>query len=137
MLNIDYIFWNIFNFTNIFIYFILFGLLISNTKSKIYPKTKYLVLGLISLISFACNSNVVLISTCTSIIFHKLNYDEDILKCIYSSVIYWFIIYQSIEFISSNIIYIINYSSIFKIEVIDSTIVIIESLILKIVLMII
>lgn len=132
MLNINNILWGVFNYLNILIYFLLYSLMVGSLSKK-----NYIILIILSIGSFIIKDNITLISILSCTIFYKLNCNENIIKCIISSSIYWLIIYRITEKAVSNLIYIINYSNIFAGKVIDSNIVMIESIILKVIILII
>lgn len=130
------LFWNIFNFLDIFIYFILFKVLVSNFSEKVTSnKINQISLILTSIISFNVGYKNILIYIFLSIIFYKINYNTNTLKSIVYSCIYWIIIYKLIEYISLELVCMANYLNIHsKVKVMDASIVLLENFMFKIIL---
>lgn len=129
------VFWFIFNFMDLFIYFIFFKLILDSFSIKRFNyKISYLLLLLISMGSFIIGYENIFIYIVFCIAFYKINYDGNILKGSIYSTFYWGIIYNFIEFICSKLVFDINYSNMDRgLEFIDGMIYISEIFIFRLI----
>lgn len=132
-------FWYIFNFTNMFVYFVLFKFLVDySEKKRTSDKMNYILLFLLSLIAFFVFSRNGFMYMIFCIIFYKISYEIGIFKSIIHNILYWGIIYNFLENFMQNIISTINYDGIYKeIKGIDIVISYTEHLVIKVILSII
>ncbi|MCR8745639.1 sensor histidine kinase [Romboutsia lituseburensis] len=132
-------FWYIFNFTNMFVYFVLFKFLVDySEKKRTSNKMNYISLFLLSLIAFFVFFRNGFMYMIFCIIFYKISYEVGIFKSIIHNILYWGIIYNFLENFMENIIEIINYEGIYKeIKTVDIVISYTEHLVIKIIISII
>lgn len=136
MLENNTTFWYIFNFLDLFIYFVFFKLLIEySNKRTTSNKINYISLILLAIISFFIGYKNILIYMIFFIIYYKINYNKNILKVILYSGGYWIVLYRVIEYISLELVCMANYLNIYgKAEVTDPTIALIETFVFKAIL---
>lgn len=136
MIENNFMFWYVFNFLDIFMYFIFFKFLvdISNNKTK-SNKINFISLLIATIVSFFIGYKITLIYMLAFIVFYRINYSKGIIKIICCSCGYWILIYRLIEFVSLRLVCMANYSGIYNIsKPIDANIVLIEVFIYKIIL---
>lgn len=138
MLDYNTMFWFTINLVNNSLYLIFFKIILDYSNKKITSKTiSYISLIGIFILNYFIFKNNVLISVILYCFYYKLNYNSSWLKGITYSSIYCIIVSNVIESISSNLIFSINYLNLFKEEVINPDIVIVEGVIFKLILLII
>ncbi len=114
MLENNTIFWYIFNFLNLFIYFVFFKLLIDYSNIRTTSnKMNYISLTLIAIISFFIGYKKILIYIIFIITYYRINYNKNILKVILYSAGYWIVLYTVLEYISLELVCMANYSNMY------------------------
>lgn len=119
-----------------FVYLLLFKSIVDNFSSKKFNnKIIYTCIFIISMFIFIFQfeSSIILISLC--IVFYKFNYNQNLLICVLISLLYWFILYTPIEYISVDAIFYINYNDLIQDFARNYTVADIESMITQNILM--
>lgn len=136
MIDINNYFFALLDFITGFVYLLLFKSIVDNFSSKKFNnKIIYTCIFIISMFIFIFQfeSSIILISLC--IVFYKFNYNKNLLICIFISLLYWFIVYTPIEYISSDAIFYINYNDLIQDFARDYIVVDIESMIIQNIIM--
>lgn len=136
MIDINNYFFALLDFITGFVYLLLFKSIVDNFSSKKFNnKIIYTCIFIISMFIFIFQfeSSIILISLC--IVFYKFNYNKNLLICIFISLLYWFIVYTPIEYISADAIFYINYNDLIQDFARDYIVVDIESMIIQNILM--
>lgn len=129
-------FWSLFNFLNILIYFVMFKLILDNIMDSKVSKTKsILIIILFSFISFISSNHLYILLPVLGFIFIFMGYKYKFFNMVCISILYWNVYFFIIEKIALKLIFYINILGIIntKDETID--IIILESFILKLVLL--
>ncbi|CEP41269.1 GHKL domain-containing protein (plasmid) [Paraclostridium sordellii] len=138
MINIQNIFLNLLNFVTGIVYLLVFKSIVDNISyKKLGERANYIFIIVVSIFIFIFKfeSSIIFILICAS--FYKINYKQNILMCILISLLYWFLIYIPIEYISFDLVFNINYNSL-SFDLNRSSIVVeIESMIIQNILMLI
>lgn len=110
-MEIKIIFLELLNFITGVSYLLLFKSIIDNInykKRSIKVDYVFIILCSIFIFMFKFESSIIFILICFS--FYIINYEQNILKCIFISVLYWLLVYISIEYISIDLVFNINYN---------------------------
>jgi DNA-dependent RNA polymerase auxiliary subunit epsilon len=102
---------NILSFVTGLVYLLLFKSILDNFSCKKFnDPIIYIVIFLTSIFIFIFKfeSSIIFILICVS--FYKINYKQNILKCFFIGLIYWFCIYMPLEYISLDLVFNINYN---------------------------
>ncbi|CEP43553.1 MAG: sensor histidine kinase [Paraclostridium sordellii] len=138
MINIQNIFFDLLDFITGIVYLLVFKSIVDNIScKKLGERAKYIFIIVVSIFIFIfkLENSIIFILICAS--FYKVNYKQNILMCILISLLYWFLIYIPIEYISLDLVFNINYNSL-KFDLNRSSIVAeIESMIIQNILMLI
>lgn len=111
MINMQSIFFELLNFITGGVYLLIFKSIVDNISCKKFNKrTSYafIILSSILIFIFKFESSIIFILICVS--FYKLNYEQNILMSIFISLLYWFLIYIPIKYISVDLAFNINYN---------------------------
>lgn len=111
MMDIHNCLFNILSFITGLVYLLLFKSILDNFSCKKFnDPIIYIVIILTSifLFIFKFESSIIFILVC--IVFCKINYNQNILKSFFISLIYWFCIYMPLEYISLDLVFSINYN---------------------------
>lgn len=136
MMDINNYFFDLLYFITGFVYLLLFKSIVDNFSPKknnnkvIYT---YIFIISMSIFIFKFENAIILISLC--IIFYIFNYNQNFLKCIFISLLYWLIVYIPIEYISVDTVFYINYNDLIQNFATDYIVVDIESMIIQNILM--
>lgn len=138
MINIQNIFFDLLDFITGIVYLLVFKTIVDNIScKKLGERASYIFIIVVSIFIFIFKfeSSIIFILICAS--FYKINYKQNVLICILISLLYWFLIYIPIEYISLDLVFNINYNSL-NFDLNSSSIVVeIESMIIQNILMLI
>lgn len=115
MMDIPNYFFNILSFITGLVYLLLFKSILDNFSGKKFSdRINYIVIILTSMFIFIFKfeSSIIFILICVA--FYKFNYEQNILKSFFISLIYWFCIYIPIEYISLELVFNINYNDLIQ-----------------------
>ncbi|CEN21109.1 sensor histidine kinase VirS [[Clostridium] sordellii] len=138
MINIQNVFIYLLDFITGIVYLLVFKSIVDNIScKKLGERANYIFIIVVSIFIFIFKfeNSIIFILICAS--FYKINYKQNILMCILISLLYWFLIYIPIEYISLDLVFNINYNSL-NFDLNRSSIVVeIESMIIQNILMLI
>lgn len=138
MINIQNVFFDLLDFITGIVYLLVFKSIVDNIScKKLGERSNYIFIIVVSIFIFIFKfeNSIIFILICAS--FYKINYKQNILMCILISLLYWFLIYIPIEYISLDLVFNINYNSL-NFDLNRSSIVVeIESMIIQNILMLI
>lgn len=138
MINIQNVFFDLLDFITGIVYLLVFKSMVDNIScKKLGERANYIFIIVVSIFIFIFKfeNSTIFILICAS--FYKINYKQNILMCILISLLYWFLIYIPIEYISLDLVFNINYNSL-NFDLNRSSIVVeIESMIIQNILMLI
>lgn len=138
MLEDNAIFWIIINSVDDSLYLIFFKIMLDYSNKRITSKTiSYIYLIGIFILNYYIFRNNILISVILFCFYYKLNYNCSWLRGITYSSIYCIIISNVIEYSSSTLIFFTNCLNLFKEGVINYNLVVIETIVFKLILLII
>ena len=112
MTNIQNTFLNLLGLITGIVYLITFESIVENIScKKLGKRIKYVFIIVVSIFTFIFKfeNSIIFILICAS--FYKINYKQNILICILISLLYWFLIYIPIKYISLDLVFYINYNS--------------------------
>ncbi|MBC6005018.1 GHKL domain-containing protein [Paeniclostridium sp. NSJ-45] len=138
MIDIQNIFLNLLDFITGVVYLLVFKSILDNIScKKLRRRINYTIIILFSIciFSFKFESSIIFILICC--VFYKINYEQNILMCIFISLLYCFLVYIPIEYISLDLVFYINYNDLILNFNRSSILVEIESMIIQNILMII
>lgn len=111
-MDIQNVFFYLLDFITGFIYLLVFKSIVDSISCKKFSiKINYIfiILFSIGIFVFRFESSIIFILICFT--FYKINYEQSFLRCICISLIYWFLIYIPIEYISLHVAFNINYNN--------------------------
>lgn len=112
MIDIQNIFFYLLDFITGLMYLLVFKSIVDNISCKKFSmRINYISIILLStfIFIFKSKSKIILILICFT--FYKTNYKQNFLRCIFISLLYWFIVYIPIEYISVHLSFNINYNN--------------------------
>lgn len=112
MIEIYNCFYYLLSFITGLVYLLVFKSISDNLNCKKFRKRMdyaFIICASILIFIFKFESSIIFILI--GVTFYKLNYKQNILICIFISLVYWFLIYIPIEHISLNLVFNINYNN--------------------------
>lgn len=138
MIDIQSYFFYFLKFINIFLYLLIFKTIVDNISYKKFSNQFiYAFIFLLSMIIFIIKIKVSIAFILASLVFYKSSYKQSILKCIFISLFYWFIVYILFGCLNIGLVFNINYNDLTLDFNIHPKTFIIECMILQNILMII
>lgn len=112
MINVQNCFFDLLIFITGSVYLIIFNYIIDSFSAKrLSNKCIYISIIVFSIFIFIVEFKYSIIYVIICFIFFKLNYKQNTLICIFVSLLYWLVVYISIEYISMDIVLNINYKN--------------------------